>query len=104
MGIVLLGLLYLTWYIFRGKITIFLRENIPCIKRKHDNRAIDIVLKISNVEKIKESNTECCICLEKGSNKFLKLKCDHLFHEKCIKNWIEDHNTCPICREDIITI
>ena len=42
---------------------------------------------------------ECCICLEEGSNKFMKLNCDHLFHEKCIKDWIRENNSCPICRE-----
>ena len=59
---------------------------------------------MSNVKKVRNNEIECSICLENGSNKFLQLNCDHLFHEKCIKSWIEQHNSCPICREDVITI
>ena len=32
-----------------------------------------------------------------------KLPCDHIFHYKCIKKWIEKKETCPYCRTEIDT-
>lgn len=41
---------------------------------------------------------KCSICLN-AEHKFKKLKCKHLFCEKCITKWLTSFsNTCPICR------
>jgi len=44
---------------------------------------------------------ECSVCLgEENLNK--KLVCGHVFHAKCIKEWIEKgSSTCPVCRATI---
>ena len=42
----------------------------------------------------------CSICLEKlnnNNNKIIKLKCNHLYHEKCILEWISIKKICPLC-------
>lgn len=54
---------------------------------------------------------ECCICLEEknfshnenneNKIKLIKLSCNHIFHEKCIKKWIQKDSTCPLCRFDL---
>ena len=103
-GIVGIGLLLFLFNIFYNNMIRYLRSKFNCIDECYLNIKFNKALKTSNVKKIKESDTECCICLENGSNKFLKLDCEHLFHDMCIKRWIEEHNSCPICREDIITI
>jgi hypothetical protein len=41
---------------------------------------------------------QCTICLEKCAN---KLACGHYFHKKCIANWEQQSNTCPVCRIEI---
>ena len=40
----------------------------------------------------------CSICLE-NLNKYrvIKLKCNHLYHEKCIQQWLNIKNICPLC-------
>lgn len=50
---------------------------------------------------------ECCICLENYEPGQLICaavtdKCNHAFHEDCMKNWFEDHDTCPICRTNFV--
>ena len=51
---------------------------------------------------------ECSICLEPyvKNDKVMELSCNHSFHEKCIKDWMDTNNSgnnnCPICRENII--
>ncbi|CAF1396543.1 unnamed protein product, partial [Rotaria sordida] len=39
----------------------------------------------------------CSICWEKFE-KARCLPCGHLFHENCLRNWLEHDTTCPICR------
>lgn len=31
----------------------------------------------------------------------IKLKCEHIFHNQCIKTWLEKSGTCPLCRHNI---
>ncbi len=41
---------------------------------------------------------ECCsICLEKLDN-HITLPCKHHFHEKCITEWFNNKQDCPLCR------
>jgi hypothetical protein len=53
-------------------------------------------------------NDSCSICLEEyDSNKIaIVMKCDHMFHKKCIEKWINEYNgiNCPICRENFFNI
>ena len=41
----------------------------------------------------------CTICLEEVTNK--PYECGHVYHDKCIKTWLKEHNTCPNCRINI---
>lgn len=45
------------------------------------------------------SRDVCSICLEDGY--MVKLSCDHVFHEDCIKKWLHHKNTCPLCRQEV---
>ncbi|CAF3827749.1 unnamed protein product [Rotaria sp. Silwood1] len=49
----------------------------------------------------------CSICWEKFE-KARRLPCGHLFHEICLRSWLEHDTTCPICRlslhEDTIQV
>lgn len=40
---------------------------------------------------------ECSICYEPLSET-RKLGCNHVFHSKCVDDWIETKGTCPVCR------
>ena len=41
---------------------------------------------------------ECAICLEEiKDKKLIVLKCNHIFHKKCINTWLKKNETCP-CR------
>lgn len=61
-------------------------------------------LKHNRYEKIifdeeKEYYDSCTICLDDFDNneKLLKLKCNHIYHEKCIKTWFKNKSNCPNC-------
>ncbi|KAJ6288674.1 hypothetical protein OIU76_024623 [Salix suchowensis] len=43
----------------------------------------------------------CCICQEAyaAEDDLGKLKCGHGFHFNCIKRWLVEKNSCPICKK-----
>tara|TARA_Y100001972_G_scaffold82377_1_gene100268 strand:- start:302 stop:649 length:348 start_codon:yes stop_codon:yes gene_type:complete len=52
----------------------------------------------SKLERVSSKNHECSICLTKGNKAFCKTECGHYFHITCIKEWLKDNTTCPMCR------
>ena len=52
---------------------------------------------VNNLEKY-ELEATCPICMDDTSNN-IKLNCQHIFCNECIKTWLsKQSNTCPICR------
>ena len=63
---------------------------------RYDNN-IDIHLISSSF--IPKKKHYCSICLDKNKQKIIKLNiCKHKFHKICIEEWIQNNNTCPLCR------
>ena len=51
------------------------------------------------------SSAICSICLDDYSdaeNKITKLECGHIYHKECVKDWLENNSTCPVCRTEIM--
>lgn len=79
------------------------------IEAQKNNKNIDLnsylkTIKITNNPTFLENT--CPICLElldkEDKNKSVYLKnCEHQFHDSCIKEWLKNNNSCPICRSEI---
>ena len=58
-------------------------------------------------EKLKNFGGEntCSVCKEDFSvgNKMMDLPCNHYFHEECLMPWLNQHDSCPICRFELKT-
>lgn len=62
-------------------------------------------------EKVTESNKEefgkldCSVCKEnyKVDDTICKMPCEHIFHEDCLMPWLNQHNSCPVCRYELPT-
>lgn len=70
---------------------------------EHSNNAKPKV-SLENFERLDKSNevTNCGICFENMEDN-IKLKCEHIYCNRCIKKWLtEKSNTCPTCREEIV--
>lgn len=50
-----------------------------------------------------EKENDCSICFEKIEigEKIFDLDCKHVFHEKCLSNWVKYKQDCPVCRDSI---
>jgi hypothetical protein len=49
-------------------------------------------------------NPTCSICLEDYGDLTVVVKtkaCGHLFHTKCLQNWLQVNRNCPLCRRDL---
>ena len=48
---------------------------------------------------------ECVICMEeyKETDEVIELPCNekHFFHAKCITDWLNSNNSCPLCKKPI---
>jgi len=47
----------------------------------------------------------CAICIEEyqeGEELKIMPQCNHMFHSSCIRKWVNEHETCPNCRCEII--
>jgi len=76
-----------------------------------------VIFKFSNKENKKIKNLdfygkpiehfqgECSICISNFTDDNFKLnKCNHVFHKKCISEWVISYNknSCPLCRLNFI--
>ncbi|XP_043768517.1 E3 ubiquitin-protein ligase RNF126 isoform X2 [Cervus elaphus] len=49
------------------------------------------------------SGLECPVCKDDYGlgERVRQLPCNHLFHDGCIVPWLEQHDSCPVCRKSL---
>ena len=47
----------------------------------------------------------CTVCITEIplGERAVFLPCGHLFHKDCLMPWLEQNNTCPVCRRELPT-
>ena len=75
-------------------------------KKKEVEQILNLIPNSKITEKSKSTNNnndKCMICLSnfKKGDKESTLPCLHMFHSNCIKRWIFQKSSCPICKYDI---
>nr|XP_029478801.1 E3 ubiquitin-protein ligase RNF126-like isoform X1 [Oncorhynchus nerka] len=68
-----------------------------------DRERIKTLPTIQITEEHVGSSLECPVCKEDYSvgETVRQLPCNHLFHNDCIVPWLEQHDTCPVCRKSL---
>ena len=44
-----------------------------------------------------EGGNDCTICQDRLSDPVI-LRCNHIFCEDCVSEWLDRESTCPLCR------
>ena len=49
----------------------------------------------------KEKETKCSVCMGdfRANEEVFKLQCGHIYHKKCLKEWLKKSMYCPLCKE-----
>ena len=109
----ILGLFVL--YFIACAFSICVLTSIYCYEYSHPNHnynrrrrtvllPIPIILNNSQII-INNQTEECCICMDiDNTQTWVILPCGHKFHEPCISSWLNNHQTCPVCRLNIISV
>ena len=76
-----------------------------------EKKKLELILEMDeyqykHIQKYEDSRkeTSCVICLgEFKGNDIIKAfyKCNHIFHKKCLLNWLKDHDNCPLCKHNL---
>lgn len=67
------------------------------------NTKIYKIIKQFRIMKDIKINDQCPICMDAAkTRKKIITKCQHIFHKKCIKKWLEKEENCPLCRKELI--
>ncbi len=72
-------------------------------KNNDINNNILIPATLENVEKLNPEKKICTICLQNFENfdKIINLTCLHMFHDECIKKWLNENDYCPLCNNKV---
>ena len=82
----------------------FLLKNKKKNHKSKDERLKTVLNKVSY--KYRKSDLDCAICLENLKDKtVVTLDCSdlHSFHASCINAWLNESNSCPICRTQMMS-
>ncbi|XP_077470601.1 E3 ubiquitin-protein ligase RNF126-like isoform X2 [Stigmatopora argus] len=68
-----------------------------------DRERIKSLPTVSITEEHVGAGLECPVCKEDYGveENVRQLPCNHMFHNDCIVPWLEQHDTCPVCRKSL---
>lgn len=61
---------------------------------------VETHLAMASQEDIENNSDDCAICWEQ-MEAARKLPCGHLFHNSCLRSWLEQDTSCPTCRTSL---
>lgn len=80
--------------------------NPPASKEIVDNLEKIIINEQNIMSLIQQDNCEnCSVCKDnfESGQTIIKIPCKHIFHDECIKPWLNERNSCPTCRYELPT-
>ncbi|PKA58584.1 E3 ubiquitin-protein ligase RING1 [Apostasia shenzhenica] len=65
--------------------------------------AIDAMPTIKISQRHLRGDSHCPVCKEKFElgSEAREMPCKHLYHSDCIIPWLSQHNSCPVCRQEL---
>lgn len=65
--------------------------------------SIDAMPTIKITQKHLRSDSHCPVCKDKFEmgSEARQMPCNHMYHTDCIVPWLVQHNSCPVCRQEL---
>ncbi|KAI4348562.1 hypothetical protein L6164_009272 [Bauhinia variegata] len=65
--------------------------------------SIDAMPTIKITQRHLRSDSHCPVCKDKFElgSEARQMPCNHMYHSDCIVPWLEQHNSCPVCRQEL---
>ncbi len=80
-----------------------LQERIGFVSKGLSKEQIKKIAKINFTNVHKRYGDSCTICVSdfQTAEKVRRLACNHQYHAKCIKGWLINEKTCPVCKAEV---
>ncbi|KOM52268.1 hypothetical protein LR48_Vigan09g092700 [Vigna angularis] len=78
-------------------------SQIPSWRYKGAHTNLDFANDSQTTQRLINDDPECCICLAKYKDReeVRQLPCSHLFHLKCVDQWLRIISCCPLCKQGL---
>ncbi|KAK7320303.1 hypothetical protein VNO77_29650 [Canavalia gladiata] len=78
-------------------------SQLPSWRHRETRTKLELGNDSEGSEKFITENPECCICLAKYKEKeeVRQLPCSHMFHLKCVDQWLKITSCCPLCKQGL---
>ncbi|XP_002522801.2 E3 ubiquitin-protein ligase At4g11680 [Ricinus communis] len=78
-------------------------SRLPSWKYKAVDTNSEVASNIDCTSTLANDDPECCICLAKYKDKeeVRQLPCSHMFHLKCVDQWLRIISCCPLCKQEL---
>ena len=78
------------------------RRNNSCESKSNSIMRLISISSSESIVSMKSQEDICCICLDEiqKSKLLMMSECHHTFHIKCVKEWLQQRPTCPLCNSD----
>lgn len=89
-------IMVLFWDMVRSFVRIARTRETPLLREK-------VLITTHRVSNPSLADLDCSICYERYGRGDLKsvLPCEHTYHQFCIAQWLQERNSCPLCRVEI---
>ncbi|KAJ6882539.1 hypothetical protein NC651_028966 [Populus alba x Populus x berolinensis] len=66
-------------------------------------RSLEEVVINFNHQDARSSSGVCAVCMEEFESgvEAARTPCSHVYHRHCITKWLQESNTCPLCRREL---
>ena len=75
-------------------------EAVPAERRRVERLPTRLV-EPAELASLPEDMQQCCICMDTNAGDVRTLPCMHVFHVRCIDEWLAQNGTCPICKTKV---
>ncbi|KAG6634783.1 E3 ubiquitin-protein ligase At4g11680-like [Carya illinoinensis] len=78
-------------------------SQLPSWRYKEEDTKLEPCTNTHCSPNLANEDPECCICLAKYKDKeeLRQLPCSHVFHLKCVDQWLQIISCCPLCKQEL---